>query len=140
MNALDLELFDHAANQLHKCLKELDKLYPNEKSLANYLEGMSNLPPEQWKRFEPIKSETERATLQNISHFAALTVSLATSLYHQYLQVSGSVADLLEENDKQEKEIIRLKEHIKFMDYALDNFKETEKDCIEMLMDKMKLI
>jgi hypothetical protein len=70
MNALDLELFDHAANQLHKCLKELDKFYPNEKSLANYLEGMSNLPPEQWKRFEPIKSETERATLQNISAYS----------------------------------------------------------------------
>jgi len=138
MNALDLELFDQAANELHKALKNLDKLYPNEKSLANYLESMSNLPPEQWKRFEPIKSETERATLQNISHFAALTVSLATSLYHQYLQVSGSVADLLEENDKQEKEIIRLKEHIKFMHYALDDFKETEKECIEILMEKIK--
>ncbi len=138
MNALDLELFDHAANQLHKCLKELDKFYPNEKSLANYLESMSNLPPEQWKRFSPIKSETERATLQNISHFAGLTVSLATSLYHQYLQVSGSVSELIQENDKQEKEIIRLKEHIKFMDYALDDFKQTEKDVIEILMEKIK--
>jgi hypothetical protein len=138
MNSLDLELFDQAANELHKALKDLDKLYPNEKSLANYLESMSNLPPEQWKRFTPIKTDTERATLQNISHFAALTVSLATSLYYQYLQISGSVNELIEENDKQEKEIIRLKKHIDFLHYALDDFKQTEKDVIEILMEKIK--
>jgi len=49
MNVLDLELFDLTANNLQKSLKQLDKFYPNEKSLADYLEAMAEIPPEQWK-------------------------------------------------------------------------------------------
>jgi hypothetical protein len=103
MNVLDLELFDLTANNLQKSLKEIDKFYPNEKSLANYLEAMAEVPPEQWKRFEPIKGEGEREALRNVSHFAGLMVSIASDLYSQYLELSGSIYEILEDNDKQKK-------------------------------------
>ena len=137
MNVLDLELFDLTANNLQKALKEIDKFYPNEKSLANYLEAMAEVPPEQWKRFEPIKGEGEREALRNVSHFAGLMVSIAAELYSQYLELSGSIYEILEENDKQKKEIERLRSQLKFMNNAiLENYK-TEKELIEILMPKI---
>ena len=137
MNVLDLELFDLTANNLQKSLKEIDKFYPNEKSLANYLEAMAEVPPEQWKRFEPIKGEGEREALRNVSHFAGLMVSIASDLYSQYLELSGSIYEILEENDKQKKEIERLRSQLKFMNNAiLENYK-TEKELIEILMPKI---
>jgi len=137
MNVLDLELFDLTANNLQKSLKEIDKFYPNEKSLANYLEAMAEVPPEQWKRFEPIKGEGEREALRNVSHFAGLMVSIASDLYSQYLELSGSIYEILEENDKQKKEIERLRSQLKFMNNAIsENFK-TEKELIEILMPKI---
>jgi hypothetical protein len=137
MNVLDLELFDLTANNLQKSLKEIDKFYPNEKSLANYLEAMAEVPPEQWKRFEPIKGEGEREALRNISHFAGLMVSIASDLYSQYLELSASIYEILEENDKQKKEIERLRSQLKFMNNAIsENFK-TEKELIEILMPKI---
>jgi hypothetical protein len=137
MNVLDLELFDLTANNLQKSLKEIDKFYPNEKSLANYLEAMAEVPPEKWKRFEPIKGEGEREALRNVSHFAGLMVSIASDLYSQYLELSGSIYEILEENDKQKKEIERLRSQLKFMNNAIsENFK-TEKELIEILMPKI---
>ena len=137
MNVLDLELFDLTANNLQKALKEIDKFYPNEKSLANYLEAMAEVPPEQWKRFEPIKGEGEREALRNVSHFGGLMVSIASDLYSQYLELSGSIYEILQENDKQKKEIERLRSQLKFMNNAIsENFK-TEKELIEILMPKI---
>ena len=137
MNVLDLELFDLTANNLQKSLKQLDKFYPNEKSLANYLEAMAEVPPEQWKRFEPIKGEGEREALRNVSHFGGLMVSIASDLYSQYLELSGSIYEILQENDKQKKEIERLRSHIKFMQYAIDDQGRTEKELIQVLMPKI---
>lgn len=137
MNVLDLELFDLTANNLQKALKQLDKFYPNEKSLADYLELMSEIPPEQWKRFEPIKGEGEREALRNISHFGGLTVSIAATLYSQYLELSGSIYEILEENDNQKKEIERLRSQLKFMQYAIDDQGRTEKELIEIMMPKI---
>jgi hypothetical protein len=137
MNVLDLELFDLTANNLQKSLKQLDKFYPNEKSLADYLEAMAEVPPEEWKRFEPIKGEGEREALRNVSHFGGLMVSIASDLYSQYLELSGSIYEILQENDKQKKEIERLKSHIKFMQYAIDDQGRTEKELIQVLMPKI---
>ena len=137
MNVLDLELFDLTANNLQKSLKQLDKFYPNEKSLADYLEAMSEIPPEEWKRFEPIKGEGERDVLRNVSHFGGLMVSIAATLYSQYLELSGSIYEILEQNDKQEKEIKRLRSHIKFMEYAIDDQGRSEKEILEVLMPKI---
>ena len=137
MNVLDLELFDLTANNLQKSLKQLDKFYPNEKSLADYLEAMSEIPPEQWKRFEPIKGEGEREALRNVSHFGGLMVSIAATLYSQYLELSGSIYEILEENDKQKKEIERLRGQLKFMQYAIDDQGKTEKELIEIMMPKI---
>jgi hypothetical protein len=137
MNVLDLELFDLTANNLQKSLKQLDKFYPNEKSLADYLEAMAEVPPEQWKRFEPIKGEGEREALRNVSHFGGLMVSIASDLYAQYLELSGSIYEILQENDKQKKEIERLRSHIKFMQYAIDDQGRTEKELIQVLMPKI---
>ena len=137
MNVLDLELFDLTANNLQKSLKQLDKFYPNEKSLADYLETMSEIPPEQWKRFEPIKGEGERDALRNVSHFGGLMVSIASDLYSQYLELSGSIYEILQENDKQKKEIERLRSHIKFMQYAIDDQRNSEKELLQVLMPKI---
>lgn len=137
MNVLDLELFDLTANNLQKSLKQLDKFYPNEKSLADYLEAMAEVPPEQWKRFEPIKGEGEREALRNVSHFGGLMVSIAATLYSQYLELSGSIYEILEENDKQKKEIERLRSQLKFMQYVIDDQGKTEKELIEIMMPKI---
>jgi hypothetical protein len=137
MNVLDLELFDLTANNLQKSLKQLDKFYPNEKSLADYLEAMAEVPPEEWKRFEPIKGEGERESLRNVSHFGGLMVSIASDLYSQYLELSGSIYEILQENEKQKKEIERLRSHIKFMQYAIDDQGRTEKELIQVLMPKI---
>ena len=137
MNVLDLELFDLTANNLQKSLKQLDKFYPNEKSLADYLESMAEVPAEEWKRFEPIKGEGEREALRNVSHFGGLMVSIASDLYSQYLELSGSIYEILQENDKQKKEIERLRSHVKFMQYAIDDQGRTEKELIQVLMPKI---
>jgi hypothetical protein len=98
---------------------------------------MAEVPPEQWKRFEPIKGEGEREALRNVSHFGGLMVSIASDLYTQYLELSGSIYEILEENDKQKKEIERLRSQLKFMNNAIsENFK-TEKELIEILMPKI---
>ena len=137
MNILDLELFDQTANNLQRSLDQLDKFYPNDKSLANYLDGMADKPLEEWKRFEPIKGEGEREALRNVSHFGGLMVSIASDLYSQYLELSGSIYEILQENEKQKKEIERLRSHIKFMQYAIDDQGRTEKELIQVLMPKI---
>jgi hypothetical protein len=43
----------------------------------------------------------------------------------------------LQENDKQKKEIERLRSHIKFMQYAIDDQGRTEKELIQVLMPKI---
>ena len=137
MNVLDLELFDLTANNLQKSLKQLDKFYLNEKSLADYLESMAEVPPEEWKRFEPIKGEGEREALRNVSHFGGLMVSIASDLYSQYLELSGSIYEILQENDKQKKEIERLRSQLKFMNNAISENYKTEKELLGILMPKI---
>jgi len=137
MNVLDLELFDLTANNLQKSLKQLDKFYPNEKSLADYLESMAEVPPEEWKRFEPIKGEGEREALRNVSHFGGLMVSIASDLYSQYLELSGSIYEILQENDKQKKEIERLRSQLKFMNNAISENYKTEKELLGILIPKI---
>ena len=98
---------------------------------------MAEVPPEEWKRFEPIKGEGEREALRNVSHFGGLMVSIAATLYSQYLELSGSIYEILEENDKQKKEIERLRSQLKFMQYAIDDQGKTEKELIEIMMPKI---
>ena len=136
MNVLDLELFDLTANNLQKSLKQLDKFYPNEKSLADYLESMAEVPPEEWKRFEPIKTETERGVLQNISHLAALMINLQGRLYNDYIATVGGVGELIDKVQKQEEEINRLRRHCNFFQASLINSIETEKEVMTIMMNK----
>lgn len=137
MNNFDLEIFNVTTNNLQKSLKQLEKFYPNNKSLADYLEKMAEIPPEEWKRFEPIKGESEIDTLRNISHFGGLMVSIAATLYSQYSELTGSIYEILEDNDKQKKEIERLKSSVNFLEYAINDQLETEKGMIEILMPKI---
>ena len=109
MNVLDLELFDLTANNLQKSLKQLDKFYPNEKSLADYLEAMSEIPPEEWKRFEPIKGEGERIALQNLSHFGAALLVMVAKIYNDAEETKKAAIDLLEENKRLNDKIHDLK-------------------------------
>lgn len=136
MNIFDQELFDQTAIALHDNLKQLDKFYPNEKSLANYLEGMADKPLEEWKRFEPIKTETERGILQNISHMAALMITLQSSLYNDYVATVGGVGKLIDKVQKQEEEIKRLRSHCKFFETSLIDSFEGEKELLNILMSK----
>jgi len=137
MNILDLEIFDQAANNLQQSLKQIDKFYPNDKSLANYLEAMAEVPPEEWNRFEPIKGEDEREALRNVSHFGGLMVSIAASLYSQYMELSGSIFELIEENDKQKKEIERLKVSEKFWRCAYQDSNEMSMNIDKMFLSKI---
>jgi len=134
MNILDLEIFDQAANNLQQSLKQIDKFYPNEKSLANYLEAMAEVPPEDWKRFEPIKTETERVILQNISHLGALMITLQSSLYNDYVATVGGVGELIDKVQKQEEEINRLRRHCKFFETSLLDSFESEKEIMNLMM------
>jgi hypothetical protein len=134
MNIFDQELFDQTAIGLHDNLKQLDKFYPNEKSLANYLEAMADKPLEEWKRFEPIKSETERGILQNISHLAALMITLQSSLYNDYVSTVGGVGELIDKVQKQEEEINRLRSHCKFFETSLIDSFESEKEIMNLMM------
>lgn len=136
MNILDLELFDQTATKLHDELKKLDKFYPNDKSLANYLELMADQPVQEWKRFEPIKSESERIILQNVSHLAALLISCQANLYDQYLQLSVGVTELIDKTNKQDYEIKRLRTHCKFLQESYQDSYESEKAIIELVLEK----
>ena len=137
MNLFDYELLDQVVSNFEASLKEVDKFYPNEKSLAKYFDAMAEKPLNDWKRFEPIKGEGERDALRNVSHFGGLMVSIASDLYSQYLELSGSIYEILQENDKQKKEIERLRSHIKFMQYAIDDQRNSEKELLEVLMPKI---
>ena len=134
MNIFDQELFDQTAIGLHDNLKQLDKFYPNDKSLANYLEAMADKPLEEWKRFEPIKSETERGILQNISHLAALMITLQSSLYNDYVATVGGVGELIDKVQRQDEEIKRLRSHCKFFETSLIDSFESEKEIMNLMM------
>ena len=136
MNILDLELFDQTANNLKRSLDQLDKFYPNDKSLANYLDGMADKPLEEWKRFEPIKTETERGVLQNISHLAALMINLQGRLYNDYIATVGGVGELIDKVQKQEEEINRLRRHCNFFQSSLIDSIESEKEVMTIMMNK----
>jgi hypothetical protein len=136
MNILDLELFDLTANNLHAALKKLDKFYLNEKSLADYLEYMSDKPLEEWLRFQPSKKEGERAALQDISHFAALLITLQTKLYEQYIEITGSVAELLDQSHKDKAEIERLKKSLIWYVESLDIELKQGVEILQIVLDK----
>lgn len=136
MNIFDQELFDVTSIRLHENLKQLDKFYPNEKSLANYLDYMADKPLEEWKRFEPIKTEAERGVLQNVSHLAALMINLQGRLYNDYIETVSGVGELIEKVQKQEEEIERLRRHCNFFQSSLIDSLESEKEVMTILLNK----
>ena len=109
MNVLDLELFDQVASNFEASLNEVDKFYPNEKSLAKYFDAMTEKPLDDWKRFEPIKGEGERIALQNLSHFGSALLVMVAKIYNDAEETKRAAIDLLEENKRLKDKIHDLK-------------------------------
>lgn len=109
MNLFDYELLDQVVSNFEAALKEVDKFYPNEKSLANYFDAMSEKPLDDWKRFEPIKGEGEREALRNVSHFGAAILSFHAKIYNDAEETKRAAIDLLEENKRLKDKIHDLK-------------------------------
>ncbi len=109
MNVLDLELFDQVASNFEASLNEVDKFYPNEKSLAKYFETMTEKPLDDWKRFEPIKGDSERIALQNLSHFGAALLVMVAKIYNSTEETEKAAIDLLAENKRLKDKIHDLK-------------------------------
>jgi hypothetical protein len=109
MNLFDYELLDQVVSNFEAALKEVDKFYPNEKSLANYFDAMSEKPLDDWKRFEPIKGEGEREALRNVSHFGAAILSFHAKIYNDAEETKRAAIDLLEENKRLKDTIHDLK-------------------------------
>lgn len=109
MNVFDYELLDQVVSNFEASLKEVDKFYPNEKSLAKYFDSMAEKPLNDWKRFEPIKGEGERIALQNLSHFGAALLVMVAKIYNDAEETKKAAIDLLEENKRQKDKIHDLK-------------------------------
>lgn len=109
MNVLDLELFDQVISNFEASLKEVDKFYPNEKSLAKYFDAMTEKPLDDWKRFEPIKGDSERIALQNLSHFGAALLVMVAKIYNSTEETEKAAIDLLAENKRLKDKIHDLK-------------------------------
>ena len=109
MNVLDLELFDQVARNFEASLNEVDKFYPNEKSLAKYFDAMTEKPLDDWKRFEPIKGDSERIALQNLSHFGAALLVMVAKIYNSTEETEKAAIDLLAENKRLKDKIHDLK-------------------------------
>ena len=109
MNVLDLELFDQVVSNFEASLKEVDKFYPNEKSLAKYFDAMAEKPLHDWKRFEPIKGDSERIALQNLSHFGAALLVMVAKIYNSTEETEKAAIDLLAENKRLKDKIHDLK-------------------------------
>ena len=109
MNLFDYELLDQVVSNFEASLKEVDKFYPNEKSLAKYFDSMAEKPLNDWKRFEPIKGEGERIALQNLSHFGAALLVMVAKIYNDAEETKKAAIDLLEENKRQKDKIHDLK-------------------------------
>lgn len=109
MNVLDLELFDQVVSNFEASLKEVDKYYPNEKSLAKYFDAMAEKPLHNWKRFEPIKGDSERIALQNLSHFGAALLVMVAKIYNDAEETKKAAIDLLAENKRLKDKIHDLK-------------------------------
>ena len=137
MNILEQELFDQAATQLSESLKKLDKFYLNEKSLSSYLEYMADKPLEEWQRFQPKKTETERGILENISHLAALLINIQGRLYNDYIKVIGGVSELIDKNQKQELEIKRLKSNALFWHQSFLDSYEIDKETLSIALKQI---
>ena len=137
MNILEQELFDQAAAQLSESLKKLDKFYLNEKSLSSYLEYMADKPLEEWQRFQPKKTETERGILENISHLAALLINIQGRLYNDYIKVVGGVSELIEKIQKQELEIKRLNSEAIFWHESYLESYETDRETLSIALKQI---
>jgi hypothetical protein len=109
MNLFDYELLDQVVSNFEASLKEVDKFYPNEKSLANYFDAMSEKPLDDWKRFEPIKGDSERIALQNLSHFGAAILTFHAKIYNDAEETKSAAIELLEENKRLKDKIHDLK-------------------------------
>jgi hypothetical protein len=109
MNLFDYELLDQMVSNFEASLKEVDKFYPNEKSLAKYFDAMAEKPLDDWKRFEPIKGEGERIALQNLSHFGAALLVMVAKIYNDAEETKKAAVDLLEENKRLKDKIHDLK-------------------------------
>jgi hypothetical protein len=109
MNLFDYELLDQVVSNFEASLNEVDKFYPNEKSLAKYFDGMTEKPIEDWKRFEPIKGDSERIALQNLSHFGAAILTLHAKIYNDAEETKRAAIELLEENKRLKDKIHDLK-------------------------------
>ena len=109
MNVFDYELLDQVVSNFEASLKEVDKYYPNEKSLAKYFDAMAEKPLHNWKRFEPIKGDSERIALQNLSHFGAALLVMVAKIYNSTEETEKAAIDLLAENKRLKDKIHDLK-------------------------------
>lgn len=109
MNVFDYELLDQVISNFEASLKEVDKFYPNEKSLAKYFDAMTEKPLDDWKRFEPIKGDSERIALQNLSHFGAALLVMVAKIYNSTEETEKAAIDLLAENKRLKDKIHDLK-------------------------------
>lgn len=109
MNLLDYEIFDQIVNNFEAALNQVDKFYPNEKSLAAYFLAMAEKPLEDWQRFKPIKGEGEREALRNVSHFGAAIITMVAKIYNDSEATEKAAIDLLAENKKLKDTIHDLK-------------------------------
>lgn len=109
MNVFDYELLDQVVSNFEASLKEVDKYYPNEKSLAKYFDAMAEKPLHNWKRFEPIKGDSERIALQNLSHFGAALLVMVAKIYNDAEETKKAAIDLLAENKRLKDKIHDLK-------------------------------
>ncbi len=109
MNLFDYELLDQVVSNFEASLNEVDKFHPNEKSLAKYFDAMTEKPIEDWKRFEPIKGDSERIALQNLSHFGAAILTLHAKIYNDAEETKRAAIELLAENKRLKDKIHDLK-------------------------------
>ena len=133
MNLFDYELLDQMVSNFEASLKEVDKFYPNEKSLAKYFDAMAEKPLNDWKRFEPIKGEGERIALQNLSHFGAALLVMVAKIYNDAEETKKAAIDLLEENK-------RLKDKIHDLKASENHWFKSWIDCNTESMEMDKLL
>lgn len=138
MNLLDYEIFDQLTNNYEASLHQVDKFYPNEKSLAAYFLAMSEKPLEEFKRFTPIKGEGEREALRNLSHFGAALYSMVIKIYNDAQETEKAAIELLAENKKLKDTIHDLKASEKFYYQAYFQEYFDAKEMHQMHMDSIK--
>ena len=98
---------------------------------------MADKPLEEWQRFQPKKTETERGILENISHLAALLINIQGRLYNDYIKVVGGVSELIEKIQKQELEIKRLNSEAIFWHESYLESYETDRETLSIALKQI---